>query len=146
MKVRRVCPIDRPVAPVPAVQGATPRRPGRVQTRRSRAPMHTHMARSRKETATTPALRLVLPEESGSLPFPVHASRGASTRKTTITPTRSALTPPAPARVNNDDRPADAVRFALDAMDNVSRRMEDLARQLNCLGHFEHDDDGPRAA
>ncbi len=34
---------------------------------------------------------------------------------------------------------------ALDALDDVSRRMENLARALDCLGFFE-DDDGPRAA
>jgi hypothetical protein len=34
---------------------------------------------------------------------------------------------------------------ALDALDDVSRRMENLARALDCLGFFD-DDDGPRAA
>ena len=33
----------------------------------------------------------------------------------------------------------------LDALDDVSRRMENLARALDCLGFFD-DDDGPRAA
>jgi hypothetical protein len=32
------------------------------------------------------------------------------------------------------------------ALDVVSRRMEDLARELGCLGFFEDDDDRPRAA
>ncbi|MHC4081796.1 MAG: hypothetical protein ACYS15_03605 [Planctomycetota bacterium] len=34
---------------------------------------------------------------------------------------------------------------ALDALESVSRRMEDLARALGCLGYFD-DDDRPRAA
>jgi len=34
----------------------------------------------------------------------------------------------------------------LDALDNVSRRMESLARSLGCLGYFDDDDDRPRAA
>ena len=32
------------------------------------------------------------------------------------------------------------------ALDEVSRRMEDLARELGCLGYFYDDDDRPRAA
>ena len=35
----------------------------------------------------------------------------------------------------------------LSAINSMSRRMDDLARQLNCFGHFnDDDDDGPRAA
>jgi hypothetical protein len=34
---------------------------------------------------------------------------------------------------------------ALEALELVSRRMEDLARALGCLGYFD-DDDRPRAA
>jgi len=34
----------------------------------------------------------------------------------------------------------------LKALDDVSRRMETLARSLGCLGHFDDDDQGPRAA
>lgn len=33
----------------------------------------------------------------------------------------------------------------LEALENVSRRIDDLARELNCLGWFD-DDDRPRAA
>ncbi len=48
-----------------------------------------------------------------------------------------------------DDPPVDEVSghdvFA--AFDAVSRRMEDLARALGCLGYFDDDgDDRPRAA
>lgn len=34
----------------------------------------------------------------------------------------------------------------LAALDDVSRRMEVLARQLNCLGYFDDEDDRPKAA
>lgn len=34
----------------------------------------------------------------------------------------------------------------LKAFEEVSRRMENLARSLGCLGYFDEDDDGPRAA
>lgn len=43
------------------------------------------------------------------------------------------------------DEALDAIRHATDAMNDVSRRIEDLARQFNCLGYFDNDD-GPRAA
>lgn len=36
-------------------------------------------------------------------------------------------------------------RNALHAVDDVSRRIDDLARKLGCLGHFDQSD-GPRAA
>jgi len=35
---------------------------------------------------------------------------------------------------------------ALDAVEDTSRRIEDLARRLGCLGHFDRSGDGPRAA
>ena len=35
----------------------------------------------------------------------------------------------------------------LNAINSMSHRMDDLARQLNCFGHFNNDDDdSPRAA
>ncbi len=34
---------------------------------------------------------------------------------------------------------------ALDAVDDVSRRIDDLANKLGCLGHFDQSE-GPRAA
>jgi hypothetical protein len=37
-------------------------------------------------------------------------------------------------------------RGVLEAIDGMSRRIEDLARELNCLGYFDRDDDRPRAA
>jgi hypothetical protein len=49
-------------------------------------------------------------------------------------------TEPAP-----DPEPDEAVSDVLDALESASRRMEDLARALGCLGYFD-DDDRPRAA
>ncbi len=48
-----------------------------------------------------------------------------------------------PDRATGGEEPAVDVFTALDA---VSRRMEDLARELGCLGYFYDDDDRPRAA
>lgn len=43
--------------------------------------------------------------------------------------------------------PIDAASEVFDAFEEVSRRMEDLARELGCLGFFDGDDDDrPRAA
>jgi len=39
-----------------------------------------------------------------------------------------------------------SARQVLNSIDRMSRRIEDLARELNCLGHFDNDDDRPRAA
>lgn len=51
-------------------------------------------------------------------------------------------------RLTSDGRPShDGAHEVLAALTQVSRRMEDLARELDCLGHFEDDDDDrPRAA
>jgi hypothetical protein len=40
----------------------------------------------------------------------------------------------------------EAVEGVYGAIDEMSRRIEDLARELNCLGYFDGDDDRPRAA
>jgi hypothetical protein len=58
------------------------------------------------------------------------------------------------AIVADDDEPRrfaltalpDSAGHVLAAIENMSRRLEDLARELNCLGYFEDDDDLPRAA
>jgi hypothetical protein len=42
-------------------------------------------------------------------------------------------------------REGDSATMALEALENVSRRIDVLARELNCLGWFG-DDEGPRAA
>ena len=48
--------------------------------------------------------------------------------------------------VTDADGPLSA-EDALAAVESVSRRMEDLARELNCLGFFDdEDDDRPKAA
>ena len=41
---------------------------------------------------------------------------------------------------------SDTANRALRSFERVSRRIDDLARQLNCLGFFDDDDDQPRAA
>jgi hypothetical protein len=43
-------------------------------------------------------------------------------------------------------RPIDAIRFAWDALDRVSMRIEDLARELGCGRAAPDDTDRPRAA
>jgi hypothetical protein len=55
--------------------------------------------------------------------------------------------PQSPARPESGSGkgPDDSISDALNALDAVSRRMEDLARALGCLGYFD-DDDRPRAA
>lgn len=48
---------------------------------------------------------------------------------------------------NLPDRPRDTAQQALLALDTMSRRIEDLARELKCLGYFdESDPDRPKAA
>jgi hypothetical protein len=42
--------------------------------------------------------------------------------------------------------PGAAPHPALSAIEGVSRRIGDLARQLNCLGFYDDDDNRPRAA
>ena len=65
-------------------------------------------------------------------------------------PRQHAAPPPPPAEQAPADR-ADgpigdvSASDVLYAFGVVSRRMEDLARSLGCLGYFD-DDDGPRAA
>lgn len=44
------------------------------------------------------------------------------------------------------DSPRDPAREVLAAFANVSRRIEDLARELKCFGYFDDGDDRPRAA
>jgi hypothetical protein len=56
---------------------------------------------------------------------------------------------PFPFSADVDDRRgqsrSDAGNRALQAVESISRRIDDLARELNCLGFFD-DEDGPRAA
>ncbi|MFO0827365.1 MAG: hypothetical protein U0572_04375 [Phycisphaerales bacterium] len=51
-------------------------------------------------------------------------------------------------RARLPENAVDPIQLALGALDDVSRRMESLARDLNVFGHFEEPDDTdrPRAA
>jgi|GEM_PF-1594447 hypothetical protein len=40
----------------------------------------------------------------------------------------------------------DSIQFAKMALELADRRMQNLASMLDCLGHFDEDSDGPRAA
>ena len=77
-------------------------------------------------------------QEEPSLPEPL-AFTGSEDN-----PSSSAPDAPHPAS-DFGPLPESADRI-FDALDNMSRRLEDLARELNCLGYFDDDDDGPRAA
>ncbi len=70
----------------------------------------------------------------GPIPFP---------RQRATTASESSEQQQRPDRATGGEWPAVDVFAALDA---VSRRMEDLARELGCLGYFYDDDDRPRAA
>ena len=72
--------------------------------------------------------------EWGSIPFP-QPPAGAKLVRTEI--------PASPRDVIGQVPSTTAV---LAALDDVSRRMESLARSLGCLGYFDDEDDGPRAA
>ena len=54
--------------------------------------------------------------------------------------------PTGKARESMLPRHRDSVQLALLAVGLADRRMKQLARTLGCLGHFESDEDGPRAA
>ncbi len=56
-------------------------------------------------------------------------------------------------RDGGEERPAfdlaalpESAGQVVEALGEMSRRIDDLARNLNCLGYFYDDDDGPRAA
>ncbi len=51
-----------------------------------------------------------------------------------------------PIRVDDVLGQVPSTEEVLEALDDASRRMETLARSLGCLGYFDDDDDGPRAA
>lgn len=48
--------------------------------------------------------------------------------------------------VEESSRAAAEVRNSLALASAMSQRMEDLAREFDCLGYFDSDDDGPKAA
>ena len=53
---------------------------------------------------------------------------------------------PFPGRIRDVVESVDSIRFAGLAMELADRRMQQLADALGCLGYFEDDGDGPRAA
>ena len=48
--------------------------------------------------------------------------------------------------VEESSRAASEIRNTLALASTMSQRMEDLAREFDCLGYFDSDDDGPKAA
>ena len=48
--------------------------------------------------------------------------------------------------VEESSRAAAEIRNTLALASTMSQRMEDLAREFDCLGYFDSDDDGPKAA
>lgn len=48
--------------------------------------------------------------------------------------------------VEESSRAAAEIRNTLALANTMSQRMEDLAREFDCLGYFDSDDDGPKAA
>lgn len=48
--------------------------------------------------------------------------------------------------VEESSRAATEVRNTLALANTMSMRMEDLAREYDCLGYFDNGDDGPKAA
>ena len=60
---------------------------------------------------------------------------------------RTARNPiPFPDRLRAAVRCSDSVEIAALALDLADRRMQQLAQSLGCLGYFEDEGDGPRAA
>lgn len=79
------------------------------------------------------AFRLVRPDEDEPIPFPVEQARHR-----TLSPHERRTLRMAGLPASADD--------VLDALDTMSRRIDDLARELDVLGYYDPDDDGPRAA
>lgn len=67
------------------------------------------------------------------IPFPGGRSDGRSS-------------PPTRRDATDSAKPRDPTGDALAALANVSRRINDLARELKCLGYFDDGEDRPRAA
>ena len=63
------------------------------------------------------------------------------------TPDRTARNPlPFPGHPPTAAPATDSIRIAALALELADRRMQQLASSLGCLGYFEDDGDGPRAA
>jgi len=62
-------------------------------------------------------------------------------------PARETIPFPQSKGRRDDERPLDSVEDVQAAVETISRKIKDLARELNCLGYFDDDDDDrPRAA
>ena len=85
-----------------------------------------------------PKLHLCRPD-SGTMEFPVSARLTHQT-KTQCDNNRNRF-----EALEESSRAAAEVRNALALTDTMSQRMEDLAREFDCLGFFDSDD-GPKAA
>ena len=60
---------------------------------------------------------------------------------------RTARNPiPFPDRLHEAVRNTDSIEIAALALELADRRMQQLAQSLGCLGYFEDEGDGPRAA
>lgn len=71
-------------------------------------------------------------EDAEPIPFPLY---------------RVTLHSPPPAPALGEDEFLDSAEDVLDALQTVSRRITDLARELGCLGYFDDaNNDRPRAA
>ena len=82
-----------------------------------------------------PKLHLCRPD-SDAIAFPVHAKQTSHTRSQ----------PDNLKAVEESSRAAAEVRNTLALANTISLRMEDLAREYDCLGYFDSDDDKPKAA
>lgn len=79
------------------------------------------------------SFRLHQPDQDEPIPFPVEQARHR-----TLSPHDRRALEMAGLPTSAED--------VLAALDTMSRRIDDLARELNVMGHFDGDDDGPRAA
>lgn len=102
------------------------------------------MRRISDETTNPP-----VPPDGAVPPPPPSDRNGAEGAKASQTPAADGSTSREPSngpplRLVGLPESADDV---LSALDEMSRKIDDLAKELNCLGYFDDDDDdGPRAA
>jgi hypothetical protein len=76
------------------------------------------------------------PDHAGAGPLPFPARSAAAPRAMRLRDSTCA----------SNDSPRDPAGEVLAAFSDVSRRIEDLARELKCFGYFDDGDDFPRAA
>ncbi len=85
------------------------------------------------------------PKKPAGSRFDDEPIRFPADRSTARRPEESDPNRPAPEQAH-EHKPLDHAGDALAALAQVSRRINDLARELKCLGYFDDDDDRPRAA